>query len=197
MEADEMSINEDDSPRVFRNYGGSMPSDDEWELKHEKRKEIAREYARRKRKELALVQDKIVSIYNELVRMGVYSKLSDEAREFFDVYVHREERASSPYPANMYKMFGKIIAPGVSCTLKEAMQRLYKGKNEINFMVRKWVKVHGVHVVIEPSETGSQLDTRYCITRVDEVKREKVEDVSEIMSNREKSNFRDFESRKK
>ena len=166
------------------------------EERHEKRKARARDYARRKRNELRLVQDKVVVIYNELVRMGVYQQLSDEAREFFDVYVHREAIAQYPYPSTMYRMFGRLIAPGAECTLKEAMQRLYRGKNDINFLVRKWERKHGVHISIVPDDNGDALLTRYVITRVDPLEeRAHVDDVKEIMGVKEQSKFRDYKSR--
>ena len=133
--------------------------------------------------------------YNELVRLGVYQQLSDEAREFFDVYVHREKMDMYPYPPTLYKMFGKAIAPGVSCTLKEAMQRLYKGKNEINHLVKKWVEKHGVRISIEPSESGSALETRYVITRIEPRESAHVDDVRELMGENEARDYRHYKSR--
>lgn len=162
----------------------------------EKKRERARDYARRKRKELLFVREKAVLIYNELVRMGVYSQLSPEAKEFFNVYKHREDRASYPYPPTMYKMFGKLIAPGASVTLREAMARLYKGKNEINMLCRRWQDKHGVHIEQVPADSGAALDTVYRISRIEpKLKGEYVENVSEIMSRQEQSDFRKFESK--
>lgn len=167
------------------------------QIMHEKRKERSREYARRKRRELSLVQDKLIMIYNELVRMGSYQKLSADAKEFFDVYIHREEKARTPYPPTLYAMFGSAIAPGSACTLREAMQRLYKGKNEINFLIKRWRERHGVHVKIEPADNGDALEMRYVIVRVDPLESHmRVDDVRDIMSPRERSEFRAYESRK-
>ncbi len=162
----------------------------------DRKREYCRDYQRRRRKELLFVRDRALLVYNELVRMGVYQQLSDVAKEFFDVYVHREKMDMYPYPPTMYKMFGKAIAPGVSCTLKEAMQRLYKGKNEINYLVRKWVEKHGVHIAIEPSESGAALETRYTITRVEPRERQHVDDVRELMGENEAKDYRDYKSRR-
>ena len=154
-----------------------------------------REYARRKRKELCLVHDRMLQLYKELVRLGAYQDLSDESREFFGVYVNRERMAARSYPPNMYKMFGDDIAPGVSCTLREAMQRLYKGKNEINFMVKRWIAKHGVNISFEPSESGFWLDGSYVIKGIDPPARAgKVSDVMEIMSVTEQRQFREYEA---
>ena len=163
---------------------------------HEKKNAHARDYARRKRKELQYVNDKALFIYNELVRMGVYNSLSDEAKEFFDVYVHREERAQYPYPPLMYRMFGATIAPGVQCTLKEAMQRLYKGKNEINLHVRRWGEKQGVHIDIIAPDDGDLLDTVYRIARVDTKAPADSVSAEDFMCKREKASFRDYESKK-
>lgn len=161
----------------------------------EKARKRSRDYARRKRKELLFVKEKALIIYNELVQLGAYSRLSPSAREFFDVYKYRELRASYPYPPNMYKMFGKLIAPGAQVTLREAMARLYKGKNEINFLVRGWERKHGVHIDIIEAENGVALDAIYRIDRVDPIQHgDNVRDAKEIMSGKERSSFRQFES---
>ena len=131
------------------------------EEKHRRKKERCRDYARRKRKELDMVSSRAPLVYSELVRLGVYGKLSDEAKEFFDIYVHREEAAQRPYPPTLYKMFADEVYVGASCTLKEAMQRLYKGKNEINFLIRKWAKAGGAVVGTEPAPDGDALGMRY------------------------------------
>ena len=163
--------------------------------KHEKVRIRMREYARRKRKELSLVHDRMLQLYKELVRLGAYNDLSDGSREFFDIYVNREKMAARSYPPTMYKMFGDDIAPGVSCTLKEAMQRLYKGKNEINFLTRKWERKHGVHIAFEPSDSGFALDGSYVIKGIDPPARPvKVGDVREIMSMTEQRQFREYEA---
>lgn len=178
-------------------WGRKLSSGDELaelEGKLEKRRKHARDYARRKRRELDFVRGKVLLAYNELVRLGVFSQLSKEAREIFDVYVHREIKAGTPYPPNLYAMFGKVVAPGVSCTLREAMQRLYKGKSEINYLVKKWGAKHGVHIAFEPSD-GDVLDSNYVITMVDPLKRRPVvDDVSEFMSRAERRGFDDYES---
>lgn len=161
----------------------------------DKKREYCRDYQRRRRKELLFVRERALLVYNELVRMGVYPQLSDEAKEFFDVYVHREKMDMYPYPPTLYKMFGKAIAPGVSCTLKEAMQRLYKGKNEINYLVKKWVEKHGVRISIEPSESGVALDTKYIITRLEPRESAHIDDVRELMGENEARDYRDYKSR--
>ena len=160
-----------------------------------KKKDYCREYQRRRRKELLFVRERALLIYNELVRMGVYQQLSDAAKEFFDVYIHREKMDMHPYPPTLYKMFGKVVAPGVSCTLREAMQRLYKGKNEINYLVRKWVEKHGVSIVIEPPENGVALDTRYVITRLEPRENIHIEDVRELMGENEARDYSNYKSR--
>lgn len=164
------------------------------EEQHRRKKERCREYARRKRKELDMVGSRAPLVYSELVRLGVYGKLSDEAKEFFDIYVHREEAAQRPYPPTLYKMFDGEVYVGSSCTLKEAMQRLYKGKNEINFLIRKWAKAGGAVVGTEPADDGDALGMRYVILELNELRgRDSVSDVREIMSDREKREFSDYE----
>lgn len=158
---------------------------------HRKR---CREYAKRRRDELMMVHKKMISIYDELVRMGVYPQLSSEAREFFDVYVHREINRRMPFPPTMYKMFGKNIAPGVSCTLRSAMQTLYKGKNEINFLVKKWARNNGVVIDVVPDDSGVALDAKYVIRSVPDIDEGDPDDVSAMMSDTERRKFREFES---
>lgn len=156
-----------------------------------RKRKFCRDYARRKRKELVLVHEKALLIYGELVRIGAYQQLSDEAREFFELYIHREEMQQRRYPPNMYKMFGSHIAPGVSCTLKEAMQRLYKGKNEINFIVRRWRDRNGVIIDMEPSDSGAALEMRYVIRSLGP-KNDGCHDevcVRDVMSHRESGAF--------
>lgn len=159
----------------------------------EKKRERARAYARRKAKELSFVEERAVLIYNELVRLGVYNQLSDEAKEFFNIYKHREHKAAYPYPNNMYKMFGKLIAPGAQVTLQQAMNRLYKGKNEINMLCRRWTEKHGVQIECIPDENGDELAKVYKIVKIDTKKvDDPVEDISEILSNKERRELEAF-----
>ena len=156
----------------------------------------SREYAARKRKELYLVKERALLVYAELVKLGVYGKLSPEAREFFSIYISKSEMDGHKYPPTIYKMFGCDPAVGVSCSLREAMQRLYKGKNEINFMLRRWYEKHGIDVVYEPAEDGNALEGRYVIKAMtDTDKHLRVEDVKEIMSDREMRWYRAREAR--
>ena len=159
------------------------------------KRKSAREYARRKREELVLVKQRMIMLYNELVRMGVYGQLSKESKEFFAVYINREIQDKLIYPPLVYKMFGDVIEEGVSCTLREAMQRLYKGKNEVNFIVRRWDKNNGVHIAFEESESGSMLDGRYVIKSIDErAPRKTVDDIEDIMSKKELASFMKHEA---
>lgn len=161
----------------------------------ERSRKRCREYAKRKRDEFALASQRIVDIYNELVRMGAYGQLSDDAKEFFMLYVHREERKQYRYPPTVYKMFGTVIAPGVECTLREAMQRLYRGKNDINYLVRGWDKKHGLHIKVIPAESGEALAARYVIESVDQKEEpERIVSVTDVMGQREKRFFREQES---
>ena len=165
-------------------------------LKLEDSRRRCRDYARRKRAELEMVRDKVVLVYQELVRMGAYSGLSDSAKEFFDVYVHREEKSSRQYPPTVYRMFGERIEPGVYCTLKDAMQKLYRGKGEISTLLRKWRTKHGLVVKVVKDDSGNTLYDRYVVESCDSrEKAEKKHDVRDIMSDREKKEFREFESR--
>ena len=162
-----------------------------------KKNERCKEYARRKSKELVLVRDRVPAIYGELVRLGAYGKLSAEAKEFFDIYVHREEEAQRPYPPTLYKMFDGDVRVGASCTLKEAMQRIYKGKNEISGLIKKWERGGSVLIGVEPDENGDALGMRYVIKELHDLKaRKPVSDVRELMCDRERSSFREYESRK-
>lgn len=163
-------------------------------ISSEKRNEKAKEYAARKRCELRYVKDTALLLYNELVRMGAYQKLSDEAKDFFDLYLFKEVmRTEHSYPPNVYKMFGETIAPGVRVTLREAMSRMYKGKNEINALIRRWAHTQGIHVDIVEGDTGSALDDVYLITAVDEPeKKPTVERMQDLLSSREKKYYRDF-----
>lgn len=137
------------------------------EEQYDKIKERAKSFAERRRRELAVVKEMMVRMYEELVRIGAYSKLSDETREFVDVYVRRQEKEAMRYPPNIYKMFAWDVRVGASCTLREAMQRLYRGKNEINFFVRRWNSKNGITIDIVPDENGSQLDSRYVISSME------------------------------
>lgn len=165
------------------------------EERQERSRERCREYAKRKREELALVRQRVVDIYQELVRMGVYGRLSEDAKEFLMLYVHREERKQYRYPPTVYKMFGTVIAPGVECTLREAMQRLYRGKNDINYLVRGWEKKHGLHVKIIPADSGEALAARYVIESLDPKGPIEADlSVRDVMGERERRFFRDQES---
>ena len=164
-----------------------------------KKREFSREYARRKKRELDMAQRMAVVIYHELVRVGAYQQMPDDVKDFLCFCVRRNSSLGRRYPPTMYKMFGDNIAPGVSCTLREAMQRAYKGKNEINFLVRKWVQKHGVHIDIVPDENGCALDTRYVITGIEPRDKRSDDDVTlyDIMNANERRDFRDYESRKR
>ena len=176
-------------------YSGRQLVDRQGELL-KKKNERCKEYARRKSKELVLVRHRVPVIYGELVRLGAYNKLSAEAKEFFDIYVHREEMRQRPYPPTLYRMFADDVRVGASCTLKEAMQRIYRGKNEINTLIKKWKRGGSVVVDVEPADDGNALGLRYVITELHNLKEKKpVSDVGELMADSERASFRDYESR--
>lgn len=159
----------------------------------------SREYARRKRMELRLVQERILVLYKELVCMGAYQRLSEDSKEFLSVYVMKDGISKREYPSPMFKMFNGNVEIGACCTLKEAMQRLYKGKNEINYLVRCWEKRHGIVVDKVPDENGSGLDMKYVIVSLGEPGRRLKEqgnvEVADILCNREREEYRIRNSR--
>ena len=121
-----------------------------------------RRYMRRRSLEIRWIKGNVYRLADELFRKGVVEELSEESQLFLQKL---EEYKPKKTPPLLLKLFGPRPSEGDVVTAKDALERLYKGKQEMSVLVKRWNKA-GIAVRYEIDPEGGPLQAKYIIEKI-------------------------------
>lgn len=104
-----------------------------------KKKEYEKNLKERKRQEKEMVVSESKALIDELKKAGLWDKVSDKGKALLNKLAN--PAASNGNTQSLFRtLFGDNPQVGASITLKEAFDKTFKGKSNIDHYVKKWAE---------------------------------------------------------
>ena len=116
-------------------------------------------YHRKRNAEHGWLKNNVRVLAQELANKDLIKHLDDGTRKFIsDV----SQRWPCKFPPVLVKLFKGDVQVGRSVTARECMERIYKGRQEMNTICKRWAsKGYKIRYEIDPE--GGPLEARYVI----------------------------------